>query len=207
MATAIAAIELALWDLKAKALGITGLRAVRRPAAAAAAAYRSHSGTSGPEPCPVGARPLRSLDDVRRLGQEVVQRGYRALKTNIVYPGDPAQVHFEGFGGGPGTTDQNVTPEMLRHLQEYLGAFRDAVGPDVGLALDLNFNFKPEAAKRIARALAHLHLMWLEVDLYDERRSSGRSGTPPPLPTLLGARTSSASGATGPSWRPGPWTW
>ncbi|PYM59290.1 MAG: mandelate racemase/muconate lactonizing protein, partial [Candidatus Rokuibacteriota bacterium] len=32
-----------------------------------------------------------------------------------------------------------------------------------------NFNFKPEAAIRIARALEPLRLMWLEVDLYDER--------------------------------------
>jgi L-alanine-DL-glutamate epimerase-like enolase superfamily enzyme len=58
---------------------------------------------------------------------------------------------------------------MVRHLEALLGTFRRAVGPEVGLALDLNFNFKPEAVRRIADALAPLDLMWLEVDLYDER--------------------------------------
>ena len=58
----------------------------------------------------IGVPPLRTMDDVYRLGEEVVRRGYRALKTNIVYPGDPARVHFPGFGGGPGTTDQTVDP-------------------------------------------------------------------------------------------------
>jgi L-alanine-DL-glutamate epimerase-like enolase superfamily enzyme len=167
---AIAGVELALWDLKAKALGIPVYELFGGPLRDRQRVYWSHCGTSRARShALIGAPPLRTLDDVRRLGQEVVRRGYTALKTNIVYPGDPAHVHFDGFGGGPGTTDQNVTPEMLRHLQEYLGAFRGAVGPDVGLALDLNFNFKPEAAKRIARTLEPLGLMWLEVDLYDER--------------------------------------
>ena len=33
--------------------------------------------------------------------------------------------------------------------------------------LDLNFNFKPESCLEIARALESLHLMWLEIDLYE----------------------------------------
>src|SRR5581483_11542282 len=111
--------------------------------------------------------PLRTMDDVAALGEEVVRRGFTALKTNVVYPGDPARVHFWGFGGPPGTTDQNVTPEMVEHVATLLGTFRRAVGPRVGLALDLNFNFKPEAAKRICRALEPLDMMWVEIDLYD----------------------------------------
>ena len=117
----------------------------------------------------IGVPPIRTMDDVHRLGEEVVRRGFRALKTNIVYPGDPARVHFPGFGGGPGTTDQTVTAEMVRHIETLLGTFRRAVGPDVGIALDLNFNMKPEAAIRVCRAVAGLDLMWVEIDMYDER--------------------------------------
>jgi len=113
--------------------------------------------------------PLRTMEDVTRLGEEVVRRGFRALKTNIVYPGDPARVHFAGFGGGPGTTDQNATSEMVSHIETLLGTFRRAVGPHVGLALDLNFNFKPEAARRICQALEPIKMMWVEMDMYDER--------------------------------------
>jgi len=113
------------------------------------------------------------MDDVARLGEEVVRRRFRALKTNVVFPGDPARVYFPGFGGGPGTTDQTVTPEMVRHIETLLGTFRRAVGPDIGLALDLNFNFKPEAARRICRALEPLGMMWVEIDMYDERALRG----------------------------------
>ena len=33
--------------------------------------------------------------------------------------------------------------------------------------LDLNFNFKPESAMRIARVLEQFDLLWLEIDMYD----------------------------------------
>jgi galactonate dehydratase len=169
-AKAIAGIELALWDLKAKALGVPVYELAGGPLRDRQRVYWSHCGTSRARSYElIGAPPLRTMDDVARLGEEVVRLGYTALKTNIVYPGEPARVHFAGFGGGLGTTDQIVETAMLRHLETLIGTFRRAVGPNVGIALDLNFNFKPEAAIRIARVLEPFDLMWLEVDLYDER--------------------------------------
>src|SRR4029450_12669766 len=73
------------------------------------------------------------------------------------------------FGGPQGPPHQNVPAEILEHIQTLIGTFRKAVGPKVGIALDLNFNFKPEAAKRICRALEPFGMMWIEVDMYDER--------------------------------------
>jgi len=130
--------------------------------------YWSHCGTSRARNAAlIGVPPLGSMDDVFRLGEEVLRRGYTALKTNIVYPGEPAHVFFEGFGGGPGTTDGNVTGEILRHLESLIGTFRRAVGRSVGIALDLNMNFKAAAAKQICRALESFEPMWIELDLYD----------------------------------------
>ena len=107
------------------------------------------------------------MEDIAALGREVVEKGFTALKTNIVIPGDPASVYFSGFGGGPGSTDGNVTPDLLRHIETLIGTFRDAIGPDVGLNLDLNFNFKPEACTHIAKMLEPYDLLWLEIDMYD----------------------------------------
>ncbi|HET8576499.1 MAG TPA: mandelate racemase/muconate lactonizing enzyme family protein [Methylomirabilota bacterium] len=167
-AKAIAGIELALWDIKAKALKVPVYELFGGPVRERQQVYWSHCGTSRARHAElIGVPPIRTMDDIAQLGEEVVRRGFRALKTNIVYPGDPARVHFAGFGGGPGTTDQTVTPEMLGHIQTLLGTFRRAVGPQVGLALDLNFNFKPEAARRICRALEPFDMMWVEVDMYD----------------------------------------
>jgi L-alanine-DL-glutamate epimerase-like enolase superfamily enzyme len=96
----------------------------------------------------------------------VVQRGFTALKTNIVIPGEPAVVYGGGLMRGPGTTDGAVTTPVLRHIENLVGTFRDAVGPDVDINLDLNFNFKPESCMRIAKALEQFDLLWLEIDMY-----------------------------------------
>lgn len=182
-AKAIAGVELALWDLKAKALGVPVYELFGGPLRERQRVYWSHCGTSRARShALIGVPPLRTMDDVFRLGEEVVRRGYTALKTNIVFPGEPAHVYFAGFGGGPGTTDQTVTPEMLRHIETLIGTFRRAVGPDVGIALDLNFNFKPEAARRIARVLEPFDPMWLELDMYDEQAlREVKDATPIPI--------------------------
>jgi L-alanine-DL-glutamate epimerase-like enolase superfamily enzyme len=99
----------------------------------------------------------------------VLQRGYTALKTNIVFPGNPARVHFDGFGGGLGKTDQVASNAMLNHIEALIGTFRDAVGPDVDICLDLNFNFKIESCIRIAHCLETFNLLWLEIDMYNPR--------------------------------------
>jgi L-alanine-DL-glutamate epimerase-like enolase superfamily enzyme len=37
----------------------------------------------------------------------------------------------------------------------------------VDINLDLNFNYKPESAMRIAKVLEQFDLLWLEIDMYD----------------------------------------
>ena len=167
-AKAIAGIECALVDIKAKALGISVVELFGGPTRDDVRVYWSHCGSSRARNYElIGVPPLKSMDDIAALGREVVERGFTALKTNVIFPGDSASVHFGGFGGGPGTTDGNVTPQVLRHIETLIGTFREAVGPDVSINLDLNFNFKPEACMRIAKVLEQFDLLWLEIDMYD----------------------------------------
>ena len=84
---AIAAIENALLDIKAKALGVPiydlfgGAIRTRIPL------YWSHCGTYRARNADlVGAPPLKTYDDISRLGEEVKRRGFHALKTNILAP-------------------------------------------------------------------------------------------------------------------------
>ena len=167
-AKAIAGIECALIDIKAKALGISVVELFGGPTRDDVRVYWSHCGSSRARNYElIGVPPLRSMDDIAALGREVVERGFTALKTNVIFPGDTASVHFGGFGGGPGTTDGNVTTQVLRHIETLIGTFREAVGPDVSINLDLNFNFKPEACMRIAKVLEQFDMLWLEIDMYD----------------------------------------
>jgi galactonate dehydratase len=180
-ARAIAGIDAALWDIKAKALGVPVYELFGGPTRDNVRVYWSHCGTSRARSADlIGVPPIRSMDDIAKLGQEVVSRGFTALKTNIVIPGDPASVYMPGFGGGSGATDQVVTPAIIRHIESLLGTFRDAVGDDVDICLDLNFNFKTESCIRIARAVEKFNLLWLEIDIYNPealRQIRDASGT------------------------------
>jgi len=167
-AKAIAGVELALIDIKARALGVSVVELFGGPTREQVRVYWSHCGTSRARHYDLlNTPPLRTMDDIAALGREVVERGYTALKTNIVVPGNPASVYFGGFGGEPGTTDGVVTRQILRHIETLIGTFRDAVGPDVDINLDLNFNFKPESCMRIAQVLEQFDLLWLEIDMYE----------------------------------------
>ena len=167
-AKAIAGVECALIDLKAKALGISAVELFGGPTRDSVRVYWSHCGTSRARYGDVlGTPPIKTMEDIADLGREVVSKGYTALKTNIVMPGEPATIWFPGFGSGPGTTDQTVDTPLLRHIESLVGTFRAAVGPDVDINLDLNFNFKPESAMRVAKVLEQFDLLWLEIDMYD----------------------------------------
>ena len=50
---------------------------------------------------------------------------------------------------------------------EELAAFAAGAGPDVGIMLDLNFNFKTDGYLQVARAVEPFGLRWLELDLFD----------------------------------------
>ena len=167
-AKAMAGIELALVDIKAKALGISVVELFGGPTREKVRLYWSHCGTSRARYQEVlGTPPLRTMDDIAELGREVVERGFTALKTNIVIPGEPASAWFPGFGSGQGTTDLVAPRHLLRHVETLIGTFRDAVGPDVDINLDLNFNFRTEGCMRIAKVLEQFDLLWLEIDMYD----------------------------------------
>ena len=165
---AIAGIELALWDIKAKALGVPVYELFGGPLRDRVRLYWSHCGTTRARLGHVlGTPPLRTYDDIAALGREVVARGFSALKTNIVIPGEPATVYFPGFASGINTTDGAPTAEVLGAIERLIGTFRDAVGPKVGLCLDLNYNFRTEGALRIAKLLERFDMQWMEYDTWD----------------------------------------
>jgi L-alanine-DL-glutamate epimerase-like enolase superfamily enzyme len=97
----------------------------------------------------------------------VVARGFTALKTNMVIPGEPATVYFPGFASGINSTDGVPTVEILDAIERLIGTFRDAVGPKVGLCLDLNYNFRTEGVLRVAKLLERFDMQWVEYDNWD----------------------------------------
>ena len=167
---AIAAIENALVDLKARSLGIPVYELLGGSIRDQLKLYWSHCGTSrmSAKSANVIGRPqVRSLEDLVSLGREVRERGFKALKTNILIFDDEPNVYSPGFTSTPGWPELNVDQKLIEGLQAQLLALREGAGLDIGIHLDLNFNFKTEGYLQVVRALDDLGLTWFEIDLFD----------------------------------------
>ena len=163
---AIGGIENALLDLKAKALGVPVYELFGGPTRETVDVYWSHCGTTRARAWEVTNTPkLASYEDVTALGTEVVDRGFKAFKTNIVVPGDDPQVLMPGFQGDG--LERNPSPDLEAALGRLLDAFREGTGGKAEPIVDLNFNLTAEGVLKISRALAQQGLMWLEVDAFD----------------------------------------
>jgi len=166
---AIGAIENALLDLKARALGIPVYELLGGPVRDRIRLYWSHCGTyrlAWSEEMRIP--PLRTLDDARKAAREVVERGYTALKTNVFVLGADPYLHSPGFARrGPGFPELNPDRHVLRAVRDQLAAFREGAGPDVDILVDLNFNFKTEGFLRVARAIEPFDIFWVEIDTRD----------------------------------------
>jgi L-alanine-DL-glutamate epimerase-like enolase superfamily enzyme len=165
IAKALAAVENALLDVKAKALGVPVHELFGGPTRDTIPLYWSHCGTTRARAHEVSGTPkLASYDDVAALGREVVERGYGAFKTNIVLPGEEPAVLMPGFGSGGGAQQAGEIADALVRLLE---AFADGTGRAARPIVDLNFNLEPEGILGVASRLEPFDLLWLEVDLFD----------------------------------------
>ncbi|MEJ7602115.1 MAG: mandelate racemase/muconate lactonizing enzyme family protein [Kofleriaceae bacterium] len=165
---AIGAIECALVDIKARALGVSVAELFGGPLRDRVPLYWSHFAVNrmtGEKW--LGKAPIRTLADVARVAREVTELGYRAVKTNLILWNDPPSADYVGFQSGAGNTDGVLTPRRLADAVAQMSAIREVIGPEVELILDVNFNLKPESVVQLLRALEPVNLAWIELDLYD----------------------------------------
>jgi L-alanine-DL-glutamate epimerase-like enolase superfamily enzyme len=188
---AIAAIENACLDVKAKALGIPVYELFGGPYRERIPLYWSHCGTFRVRNHDffekvIGTPPLRTLDDIKELGREAARRGYKAVKTNpLVFGGERPRMLNPGFGPVGLDLANNYDASIVSAITDQLAAFREGLGSDVGLMMDLNFSFKPEGLKRIARAVERFDMTWLEMDLHEpEALADIRRSTSTPIASL-----------------------
>jgi L-alanine-DL-glutamate epimerase-like enolase superfamily enzyme len=122
---ALAAIDIALWDLKGKAL--------QQPL------YRLLGARRDRVPCYAsgGLRRQQSTDELVADAVDFVKRGFRGMKLRL--------------GARPFAEDV-----------ERVRAVRDAIGPEVGLMVDLNWSLTPPDAIRLGRKLEPFDLYWIE---------------------------------------------
>jgi galactonate dehydratase len=199
-AHATAAIENACLDIKGKALGVPVYELLGGAVRDRMPVYWSRCGVLRARCAElfggkvIDRPPVRTLDDLKGAAREARERGFKALKTNVLLFDDKGGRQFAPgmIGAGAGHPELNLSEEVLDALIVQLTALREGAGAGVRLLLDLNFNYKPEGLRRIAKAVEPFNLLWLEMDLFDPKALALiRQSTTTPigsLETIFGRR-------------------
>ena len=159
----LAAIDLALWDIKAKWLGVPVYELLGGRFRDRIPLYWSHFASyRALWPDVVGAEPSFTYREWADGARDVVASGFKVLKTNLVQ---------EGVAGGPPTLptyhDGAIDRRTLDEAVKWIGTIRDVVGPGIGISLDVQFDYRMAGIVQLARALEPFDLYWLEVESFD----------------------------------------
>ncbi|MGH1489055.1 MAG: mandelate racemase/muconate lactonizing enzyme family protein, partial [Acidimicrobiales bacterium] len=160
----LGAIENALLDAKAKALGVPVYTLLGGKLRDKIRVYWSHCGTWRIAYPGFYGNQISDLAGVKALGEEVRDSGFTALKTNIFTEWNGALRSWAPGFGRPWNPELNAEPLVLKGIYNTLAAFREGAGDDMGILLDLNFNFRTAGVLEILRMLADFDLFWLEYD-------------------------------------------
>jgi galactonate dehydratase len=168
--SAISAIDLALWDIKGKALGVPVYELVggkvrdRVPLYANGWFVGERPSAHGPQGGAEGEREWYASS-----AKIVVERGFRCLK---IYP----------FNG-----EQVITPERIVRGIGLVKAVREAVGPDIEIAIDVRARLNPWSASRVTPLLEPLDIAWLEEPiLYDNANAMAEFARSTRIPVATG---------------------
>ena len=160
---ALSGIEIALWDLAGKALGVPVYRLLGGKFRDKIRVY-----------CDFHAGPEGTLESYAERAQEAVEKGFTAIKFDLDAPPHPEK--RDSF-------NHTASPAELHTMVDRVAAVREAIGPKVDLALDLHGACDTHSGVRIARALEPYDLLWLEepvppgnIDALREVKQA--SGTP-----------------------------
>tara|TARA_B100001123_G_scaffold451083_1_gene626666 strand:+ start:1870 stop:3000 length:1131 start_codon:yes stop_codon:yes gene_type:complete len=140
--TAMTGIEIALWDLAGKAMGQPVYRLLGGKFRDRIRLY-----------CDCHAGRDDSPESYAERAKEVVSMGFNAIKFDIDNARSPHKLDEFNW---------SVTPGELAEMVDKVSAVREAVGPEVDVAIDMHGRYDTHSAIRVAQAVEEFNLMWLE---------------------------------------------
>jgi mannonate dehydratase len=153
--SAIAAVDTALWDIKAKVANLPLYQLLGGRSRSEVLVYGHANGRDIAETC----------DEVSRYRE----LGYRAIRAQSGIPGMPAtygvsrdKMFYEPADAALPTETVWSTPRYLQHVPRLFDALRTKFGFDLQLLHDVHHRLTPIEAARLGKALEPYALFWLE---------------------------------------------
>ena len=165
--TALAGIDMALWDIKGKRAGLPLYSLLGGKTREGALAY-TH----------VGGRDFAQVEDGVRAAQS---RGFKVVRAQVAIPGNRGTYGTQTADPKTGAVEEGL-PEVetwepgpyLRTIPRLFEHLRGTVGDEVELIHDVHERLNPVQAARLARELEPYHLFFLEDPLRPEHKESFR---------------------------------
>jgi mannonate dehydratase len=160
--SAIAAVDTALWDIKAKAANMPLYQLLGGRSRTGVMVYGHANGND----------IAQTVDEVLRYKA----MGYQAIRAQSGVPGLEKVYGVAGALKGTEQANQPYEPadaslpsehdwsteKYLRHTPKLFDAVRSAVGPDTHLLHDVHHRLTPIEAARLGKSLEPFHLFWME---------------------------------------------
>ena len=150
---AISAIDIALWDIKAKAVGMPLYKLMGGPVRDKVVCYPHTQG--------------RTIEELVQSCKQAVEDGWKFVRW-----------HQPETGGAEGVTEDlgRLEPvESIRVAEEQVGMVREAVGPEIGICYDAHTRLDTTHATTLCRVLEPYNPFFIEDPLRSENPSSYRT--------------------------------
>jgi mannonate dehydratase len=152
---AIAAVDMALWDIKGKAAGLPLYQLLGGAARDGVMAYAHANG--------------ETIEDTIAEAKRHVAQGYKAVRLQAGVPGLKStygvakdKKPYEPADAALPSENVWSTTKYLRSVPGLFEAGRAALGPDIHLLHDVHHRLTPIEAGRLGRDLEPFRLFWLE---------------------------------------------
>ena len=160
--TALTGIEIALWDLKGKALNTPIYELLGGKFRDKIRVYAD---------CQV--EPSMDFGEIKRVVDGVLERGFTALKIDVdigAYTGDRRR------GAGVAKDPFNYTADEWEHerMVQLVEMVTAAAGKDCAVAADVHTRLDVTSAIRLVKDLEQFHLLWLEEPVPPENIAAMR---------------------------------